>query len=151
MDKPASSSGRVYDELHPLVHKAAAGLLIWFVVAAWLLFSGGAAYLDLALAMVSMLVFMALAIPTMLWRAGAAARRSRDAAEGARADAAEEADEPAETSPTTFSAWLRGRFATWTDVEKPSTAAIEVLLPLAAVAFGLTAIGIVFQLARAGV
>jgi ABC-type transport system involved in cytochrome bd biosynthesis fused ATPase/permease subunit len=155
MDKPASSSGRVYDELHPLVHKAAAGLLIWFVVAAWLLFSGGAAYLELALAMVSMLVFMALAIPTVLWRAGAAARRSQDAAEGARADAAEEAradaDERAETSPTTFSAWLRGRFATWTDVEKPSTAAIEVLLPLAAVAFGLTAIGIVFQLARAGV
>jgi hypothetical protein len=41
--------------------------------------------------------------------------------------------------------------APWADVEKPSTAAIEVLQPLAAVGFGLTAIGIVFQLARAGV
>ena len=155
MDEPASSSGRVFDELHPLVHKAAAGLLIWFVVAAWLLFSGGAGYLALALAMISLLVFMALAIPAVLWRAGAAARRSQDAADVANADAtggaARRADQPTEAPLTTFQAWLRGRFATWTDIEKPSTAAIEVLLPLAAVAFGLTAIGIVFQLARAGV
>jgi hypothetical protein len=152
MDKPASSSGRVFDELHPLVHKAAAGLLIWFVVAAWLLFSGGAGYLELALVMISMLVFMALAIPAALWRAGAAARRAPDAADAGSSGAVEDgADQPIEASTTTFSTWLRGRFATWTDVEKPSTAAIEVLLPLAAVAFGLTAIGIVFQLARAGV
>ena len=144
MDEPVSSSDRVFDELHPLVHKAAAGLLIWFVVAAWLLFSG-AGYIELLLAMVSVLVFMALAIPTVLWRAGMAARRSRDPADGAT-----EGAEDSSTSRTTFRAWLRGRFATWTDVEKPSTAAIEVLLPLAAVAFGLTAIGIVFQLARAG-
>ncbi len=155
MDEPASSSGRVFDELHPLVHKAAAGLLIWFVVAAWLLFSGGAGYLALSLAMISLLVFMALAIPAVLWRAGAAARGAQDAADVANADAtggaARRSDQPAEAPPTTFKAWLKGRFATWTDVERPSTAAIEVLLPLAAVAFGLTAIGIVFQLARAGV
>ena len=156
MDEPASSSGRVFDELHPLVHKAAAGLSIsGLVVAAWLLFSGGAGYLALPLAMISLLVFMALAIPAVLWRAGAAARRSQDAAGVANTDAAHEAtkraDQPIEAPPTTFSTWLRGRFATWTDVEEPSTAAIEVLLPLAAVAFGLTAIGIVFQLARAGV
>ncbi len=145
MDEPASSSDRVFDEIHPLVHKAAAGLLIWFVVAAWLLFSG-AGYIELVLAMVSVLVFMALAIPTVLWRAGVAARRSGAAgAEGIESSAVGSA------APTTFSAWLQGRFATWTDVERPSTAAIEVLLPLAAVAFGLTAIGIVFQLVRAGV
>jgi hypothetical protein len=146
MDEPASFSDRVFDELHPLVHKAAAGLLIWFVVAAWLLFSG-AGYIELALAMVSVLVFMALAIPTVLWRAGVGARRSgATGAEGTVADPT--ASEP---SRTTFRVWLRGRFATWTDVERPSTAAVEVLLPLAAVAFGLTAIGIVFQLVRAGV
>ena len=155
MDEPASSSGRVFDELHPLVHKAAAGLLIWFVVAAWLLFSGGAGYLELALAMVSVLAFMALAIPAALWCAGRVAPGSQDAADAAGAGAAQNAvagaDQPAETLPPTFGTWLRGRFATWTDIEKPSTAAIEVLLPLAAVAFGLTAIGIVFHLARAGV
>jgi hypothetical protein len=147
MDERASSSDRVFDELHPLVHKAAAGLLVWFVVAAWLLFSG-TGYIELLLAMVSVLVFMALAIPTVLWRAGAAAQRSQDAGDAATDGGGEPT---AETPPMTFRAWLRGRFATWTDVEKPSTAAVEVLLPLAAVAFGLTAIGIVFQLARAGV
>ena len=152
MDEAASPSARVFDELHPLVHKAAACLLIWFVVAAWLLFSG-AGYIELALAMVSVLVFMALALPTLLWHAGVAARRSGVAARRSGAAGAEGtvADPTAELSPTTFSAWLRGRFATWTDVERPSTAAIEMLLPLAAVAFGLTAIGIVFQLVRAGV
>jgi hypothetical protein len=50
MDEPTSSKQNVSDQLHPLVHKAAAGLLIWFVVAAWLLFGSGG-YIGLALAM----------------------------------------------------------------------------------------------------
>jgi hypothetical protein len=149
MDQPASSSQKVSDQLHPLVHKAAAGLLIWFVIAAWLLF-GGAGYIGLALAMVSVLIFMVLAIPTVLWRAGVAARRSggtANAVERGDTDPGDTADEP----PETFRTWLQGRFATWTDQERPATAVVEVLLPLAAVAFALTAIGIVFHLTRAAV
>jgi hypothetical protein len=76
----------------------------------------------------------------VLWRAGVAARR-RNAEPG----------EAGETPSETLATWLRGRFDTWTDIERPSTAAVEILLPLAAVAFGLTALGIVFQLTRAGV
>jgi hypothetical protein len=133
---------QVSDRLHPLVQKAAAGLLVWFVIAAWLLF-GGAGYIDLALAMVSVLVFMAITIPWAIWRAGVAARRRDAAANGAEPEAGD-------ASPGPFTHWLHGRFATWTDEERPATAAVEVLLPLAAVAFGLTALGIVFQLARAG-
>jgi hypothetical protein len=136
MNGPARSP-KVSDQLHPLVHKAAAGLLIWFVVAAWLLF-GGAGYIDLALAIVSVLVFMALAIPAALRRAFVVAQRG---------EPADPAKEPSET----FGAWLQGRFATWTDHEESSTAAMEVVLPLAAVAFGITALGIVFQVTRAGV
>jgi hypothetical protein len=49
-----------------------------------------------------------------------------------------------EAASETFAAWLQGHFVTWTGEQKSSTATIEVLLPLAAVAFGLTAIGIVF-------
>ena len=135
MTTPEQPTEKVSDRLHPVVQLAAAGLLIWFVVAAWLLFGGGG-YVNLALVMISVLVFMALAIPWVLWRAGVAARR-RNAEPG---DAGE--------TPAT---WLQGRFATWTDAERPSTAAVEILLPLAAVAFGLTALGIVFQLTRAGV
>jgi SAM-dependent methyltransferase len=132
------SAREVSDRLHPVVQLAAAGLLIWFVVAAWLLFGGGG-YVNLALVMISVLVFMALAIPWVLWRAGVAARR-RNAEPG----------DAGETPSETLATWLQGRFAT-ADAERPSTAAVEILLPLAAVAFGLTALGIVFQLTRAGV
>ena len=128
----------VSDRLHPSVHAAAAGLLIWFVMAAWLLF-GGAGYLHLALVMISVLVFMAIAIPSALWRANSVAQRSNPSL-----TATEEASESLET-------WLRGQFATSTDDEKGSTAALEILLPLAAVAFGITALGIVLELTRAGV
>jgi hypothetical protein len=137
MNSPAQSRDEVSDQLHPVVHKAAAGLLVWFVVAAWLLF-GGAGYIDLALAMVSVLMFMALAIPAALRRAFVVARRA-------------EPDDPAKEPSETFGAWLKGRFATWTDQEESSTASMEVLLPLAAVAFGITALGIVFQVTRVGV
>jgi hypothetical protein len=113
---------------------AAAGLLIWFVVAAWLLF-GGSGYIELALAMISVLVFMAIAIP-LAWRTHQTAQRSAGSL-----PAAEQAS---------LDKWLRGQFATWTDQEKGSTAAIEILLPLAAVAFGITALGIVFEFVRAG-
>jgi hypothetical protein len=137
MNSPAQFPDKVSDQLHPLVHKAAAGFLIWFVVAAWLLF-GGAGYIDLALVIVSVLVFMALAIPAALRRAFVVAQRG-------------EPDDPAKEPSETFGAWLQRRFATWTDQEESSTAAMEVLLPLAAVAFGITALGIVFQMTRAGV
>jgi hypothetical protein len=84
------------------------------------------------------LVFIAMAIPLALWRPNLTARRSAGLSR-----AAEQASD-------TFGEWLRGRFATWTDEERGSTAAIEILLPRAAVAFGITALGIVFDLARAG-
>jgi hypothetical protein len=134
----ARSSQGVSDHLHPRIYMAAAGLLVWFVIAAWLLF-GGSGYVELALAMISVLVFMAIAIPLALWRTNVRAQRSNGSSS---------ADEQASE---TLDSWLRGRFATSTDQEKGSTAAIEILLPLAAVAFGITALGIVFEFTRAGV
>ncbi len=133
----ARPSKEVSDRLHPRIYMAAAGLLVWFVIAAWLLF-GGPGYIGLALAMISVLVFMAIAIPLALWRTNVRSQRSN-----LPSRAAEQKSE-------TLEMWLRGQFATWTDHEKGSTAAIEILLPLAAVAFGITALGIVFALARAG-
>ena len=135
MDTHARSPQGVSDHLHPRIHMAAAGLLIWFVIAAWLLF-GGSGYIDLALAMISVLVFMAVVIPLALWRTSLTAQRS------------DGLPHAAEETSDTFDRWLRGRFATWTDQESARTAAIEVLLPLAAVAFGITALGVVFNLAR---
>jgi hypothetical protein len=132
------SSQHVSDHLHPRIHMAAAGLLIWFVIAAWRLF-GGLGHIELAPAIISVLVFIAMAIPLALWRTHLTARRSAGLSRAA---------EPASD---TFGQWLRGRFATWTDQERGSTAAFEILLPPAAVAFGIAALGIVFDLARASV
>ncbi len=137
MNTHAYSPQDASNHLHPRIHMAAAGLLIWFVIAAWLLF-GGAGYIELALTMVSVLVFMAIAIPLALWRTNQAAQRASGSPQAT------------EQTPDSLGKWLRGRFATWTDQEKSSTAAVEVLLPLAAVAFGITALGIVFNFARAG-
>jgi hypothetical protein len=141
VDTHAQSSVRssqvVSDHLHPRIYMAAAGLLIWFVIAAWLLFDD-AGYIELALAMISVLVFLAIAVPLALWRTNLTAQRSHGSM-----PATEQKSETLDT-------WLRGRFATWTGEEKSSTAAIEILLPLAAVAFGITALGIVLGLARAG-
>lgn len=130
MNAHGPSPPKVSEDLHPWIHRAAAGLLIWFVMAAWLLFSGSG-YIELALTMISVLVLMALVIPLALWRANVTSRTTEPKSE-------------------TLDTWLRGRFATWTGYENGSTAAIEILLPLAAVAFGITALGIVLELTRAG-
>jgi hypothetical protein len=127
----------ISDHLHPRIYMVAAGLLVWFVIAAWLLF-GNSGYIALALAMISVLVLMAIAIPLTLWRTNRTARRSN-----VSLPATQQGSEALDT-------WLRGRFATSTDLERGSRAAIEILLPLAAVAFGITVLGIVFELTRAG-
>ena len=137
MNTHPGSPRRVSNHLHPLIHLAAAGLLIWFVAAAWLLFSGSG-YIELALTMISVLVFVAIGTPVALWRGKVTAQRSDVAMNGT-----------GKTSES-LGAWLQGQFSTWTGQEKGSTAAIEILLPLAAVAFGITALGIAFELARAG-
>lgn len=135
MNAQTRSPQGVSDHVHPRIYMAAAGLLVWFVIAAWLLF-GGSDYIELALAMISVLVFMTIAIPLALWRTHLTAQRS---------------SRTTEQGSETLDKWLRGQFATWTDQEKGSTAAIEILLPQAAVAFGITALGIVFELTREGV
>ena len=128
---------KVSNYLHPLIHVGAAGLLIWFVIAAWLLF-GGSGYIELSLTMVTLLVMIAIGTPLALWRGKVAAQRS------------DAGTNPTENTFESLGTWLQGRFSTWTDQEKGLTAAIEILLPLAAVAFGMTALGIVLEIARAG-
>jgi hypothetical protein len=129
------------NQLHPAVPVAAVVLLIWFVTAAWLLF-GGSGYIELALTMISVLVFMVIAIPAVLWRVKE--RNSHtDSIDSNRSHT------PGETQP--LGLWLQGEFTTYSGREKRSAAIVEMLLPIAAVAFGITALGIVFDLARASV
>jgi hypothetical protein len=134
---PESRSNR----LHPVVHVAAVVLLIWFVAAAWLLF-GGSRYIELALAVISVLVFMVIAIPAVLWRVKERSSNSDSTvSNGSHASG--------ETQP--LGLWLLGEFTTCSGREKSSAAVVEMLSPIAAVAFGITALGIVFDLTRASV
>jgi hypothetical protein len=121
--RPFVSSG-----LHPFAYEAAAGLVAWFVLSAWLLFDRQNDA-ELPLIMVSVLLLIAVSTPYLLWRIW---RRDR---------------EPAE-DPAAFSDWAFGQVELWQSRLKGTDAMIDMLLPLAAVAFGLTALGIVFDLSH---
>ncbi|WFU56995.1 hypothetical protein QA639_05570 [Bradyrhizobium pachyrhizi] len=117
----------VYDDLHPRVYGTAAGLVGWFVLSAWILFDRQSE-VELSLMFVTVLLFVAVLLPWLLsqiWR-----RYDHRHDPHAR--------------PIPFGEWRRGEFAVWGSTINSSHATIDMLLPLAAVAFGLTAIGIVF-------
>jgi hypothetical protein len=115
------------DRLHPLVYLALGFAALWFAVAAWGF--AGERYTDYLLVIVSGFALVAVAIPVVLWRTGTRHGRSPD---------------QSDRSCPTFRDWIKGDFVTWQDRSKGSNAAIEVLLPLGAIAIGMTAIAIVF-------
>jgi hypothetical protein len=116
------------DRLPPLIYVTLVGLVAWMVLAAWGF--SGPGYADVALTVVTGLLIVVIAIPFVLWRV---ARANRDGAE----------DEP---SPD-FDDWASGQFETWQDRVKGSNAALEIILPVAAAAIGMTALAIVFHYA----
>ena len=121
----------VFDFLHPRIYATAVGLVVWFALAAWILFDhefSKANDVSLSLAMVSVLLLVAVLLPWalfMVWK------RHRMPYEG-------------QTQNVAFRDWRGGDFEVWGSRLRSMHAAIDMLLPLAAVAFGLTAIGIVF-------
>jgi len=125
----------VSDRLHPLIHRVIVALVLWLLVSVWWFFDGPG-YIKLALGVISALVFMTVAIPFALSLTHA--RNSEP-----RPDATA-------TPRESFAAWLRGNFDTWTGPCRSATAAIEILLPIAAVAFAMTAFGIIFTIAHSG-
>jgi hypothetical protein len=120
--------------LHPLVYKAIAGLVLWYVLSVWILFSSSG-YTELLFAMVTVLFFMAVAIPFALWLVW---RQDR------------ESDMPRGEG-NSFRDWAHGEFETWQGRLNGANAAIEILLPIMAVAFGITAFGIVLRLTAGAV
>jgi len=123
----------VFDQLHPKVYGAAVGLVAWFALAAWLFFDrkngiGLSNDIGLSLAMVSVLLFVAVVVPWLLWLVWKKHRMPHQ-------------PHPQEIS---FHDWRIGDVAVWGAKLRGTHAAIDMLLPLAAVAFGLTALGAVF-------
>lgn len=124
----------VFDELHPRIYAAAAGLVAWFALMAWLLFDRSSD-VSLSLGLVTLLFVVAILLPWTLWRVWRRYRMPH---------------EPY-LRPMPLHDWEAGEFKVWGAKLRGSHAAIDVLLPLMAVSLGLTAIGIVFVIVRAQV
>jgi hypothetical protein len=120
----------VSDALHPLVYGLIALLALWFVVSVWAFF-GRAGYDAFAFVVVSAFFLIAVALPFLMWRSWS---RADDPRTGAGQS-------------TGFSEWLSTEFGTSTGQRNAMVAALEILLPIMAVAFGITAFGIIFYLA----
>jgi hypothetical protein len=123
----ANHNRATFEQLHPAVPKMAAGLVAWFVLMAWVFFDRQSV-VGLPLAFVTLLfvvVGLLLGAVYLVWQ------RHR----------------PAHTrhpNEILFRDWSTGNFAVWDGKLHGGQAAIQILLPIAAAAFGLTAIGIVF-------
>jgi hypothetical protein len=116
------------DSLHPLVNMAIIGLVLTFVAAVWMCFDSDryGAWLDVV---VTGLFVVAIAIPVLLWLTW---RRNADGA--------------TDESHLSFRDWAAGEFETLTGPVKGANATAEVLLPIAAVAVGMTVLGLVFHI-----
>ena len=118
--------------LHPIVYWAIVLLVVWFVASAWTFFSA-AEYMGLLLAVVTGFFFMVIAIPLAIWLVWRK-DRNPDAMWG---------------ESISLRDWASGEFETWQGRRKATDAAVEIVMPVAAVAFGLMALGIVFYFAAA--
>ena len=121
-----------FDHFHPRIYGAAIGLVTWFALMAWVLFDRNSDVI-LPLMFVSVLFLVAVLLPwslSLIWKKSQA---------------------PVERhpQPNSLREWLDGDFEVWGSSLQGTHAAIEALLPLIAVSFGLTAIGIVFDIVRA--
>jgi hypothetical protein len=134
----AEPHGTAFDDLHPAIYKALAGLALWLVVSAWIFFGTEGYYAAFAVAVVTGFFLIAAAIPFVLWRVW------RKHAEAGQADQSNAANKAA------FSDWWRGKVETWQGPVEGWDAAVEVLMPLGVAAVGMTLIGLVFRLTAGG-
>src|SRR5437879_5066458 len=124
LDHPLDHNKPVSDQIHPRIYAMAVGLVAWFALAAWILFDHGFGRPDevsLLLVMVSVLFLVAVLLP---WLLSLVWKRHR-------------MPDERHSSGIGFRDWTLCDFPVWGGKIKASDAAIDVLLPLAAVAFGL--------------
>ena len=127
-------SRRVIGSLHPAVYMALVGLTLWLGLAIWGFGYDGQT--DYLLAIVSGFLFIAVAIPAtlalMVYR-----QKNADERKSSGGDAS-------------LREWMTADFDTWQDRVKGRNAAVEVLLPMAAIAIGMTAFAIVLHFTQVG-
>jgi hypothetical protein len=108
---------------HPLVYKTLAGLAVWFVVSSWLFAGHGRTDYLLAVASGVVLAFTGLAALLGMTRREAREKRA-------------------------FGDWASHDVQIGSGPVKGTIAAIEAIVPIAAVAFGMTIFGLVLHFAR---
>ena len=138
MSKPVQEnrqqeSERVVRNLHPAVYVALVGLTLWLGLAIWGFGYDGQT--DYLLAIVSGFLFIAVAIPSTL---ALMVHRQKNS------------DERKSSGEASFREWMTGSFDTWQDRVRGRNAAVEVLLPMAAIAIGMTAFAIVLHFTAVG-
>ncbi len=115
-----------HSDLHPLVYKTMIALTGWLVLSIWLLFDRGR-YVGLNLVVITTFFLVLVGIPVMLWLSW-------------RREAPDE--QPAQVD--RYPDWIAHAFSTWTGDISGREAAMQILLPLAAVSIGMTIFGLVF-------
>ncbi len=118
------------DELHPFVYRAIIGLTIWLVLSIWFFFSRGA-YAGLDAGVITFFFFVLVGIPVLIWLSW---RHNTNPDERHTYDAS-------------YREWTSHAFATWTGGISGREAAAQILLPIAAVAIGMSIFGLVFLFA----
>ena len=118
------------DELHPLIYRSIIGLTTWFVLSVWALFSRGA-YTGLMLSVITLFFVILIGIAVLLWLTW---RHNIDPNE-----------RHGYVAP--FGEWVSHPFVTWTGGISGGEAATQILLPITAVAFGMTVFGLAFLFA----
>jgi hypothetical protein len=118
----------VSSQLHPWVYAAISGLALCYVLSVWFGFAGDGDT-DYLLTVASFFILGSLALPLVAWRVW----RENS---GAKRTAADEG----------FRQWALGEFEIGQGHMRGATAAVEILLPIAAVAFGMLAFAILARL-----
>lgn len=119
---------QVTNRAHPRIYTILIGLAVWFVFAIWSFAGGGVT--DYLLFIVSGFIGLSIVLPLILFHVG-------------RVHGASTADD----GQLPLRDWVRWDYDTSTGRLRGSQAAAEILLPIAAAAVGMTAIGIAFHFA----
>jgi hypothetical protein len=107
--------------MHPRVHTILIALTAWFVLAVWSF--AGQGLVNYLLFIVSGFMFVAVALPLILSRVGAAA---------------------GDENVPSLRDWAKSQYETSAGKVSGAAAAAQILLPIAAAAVGMTAIGMIF-------
>jgi hypothetical protein len=122
----------VTSRAHPGIYAIVIALTVWFVAAAWSFAGGGLT--NYLLAVVTGFLGVAIGLPLILFRVA----RARPSLQGSSSQG--------ERQPP-LRDWMHWRYDTSTERLTGSEAAAQILLPIAAAAIGMTAIGIVYRFA----